>query len=100
VKYGAEGREIRLTCRRADNRAVLSVENYGKVIPKKELRHLFDRFYRADRARTGESGFGLGLSIAEAIVSEHRGRIRAESDARSTRFIVTLPLTHKPTKGE
>lgn len=100
VKYGAEGREIRLTCRRGDNRAVLCVENYGSLIPKKELRHLFDRFYRADRARTGENGFGLGLSIAEAIVREHRGKIRAESDARSTRFIVTLPFAHKPTKGE
>ena len=48
-------------------------------------------FYRADGSRT-QGGFGLGLSIAQAIVREHQGTIRCESDARSTRFIVTLPL--------
>ena len=63
----------------------------GPPIPAEVLPHLFERFYRADGSRT-QGGFGLGLSIAQAIVREHQGTIRCESDARSTRFIVTLPL--------
>ena len=70
---------------------MLTVENGGPPIPAEVLPHLFERFYRADGSRT-QGGFGLGLSIAQAIVREHQGAIRCESDARSTRFIVTLPL--------
>ena len=77
-----------------DRVAVLTVENGGPPIPPEVLPHLFDRFYRADGSRT-QGGFGLGLSIAQAIVREHKGTIRCVSDARSTRFIVTLPLGGK-----
>ena len=65
-------------------------ENAGSIDTGK----LFDRFYRADGSRT-QGGFGLGLSIAQAIVREHKGTIRCESDRRSTRFIVTLPAGGK-----
>lgn len=80
-----------MTLVQADRKAVLTVENGGPPIPAEVLPHLFERFYRADGSRT-QGGFGLGLSIAQAIVREHQGTIRCESDARSTRFIVTLPL--------
>ena len=73
----------------------LTVENSTEQpVEKPHLAHLFDRFYRADGSRT-QGGFGLGLSIAQAIVREHKGTIRCESDARSTRFIVTLPAGGK-----
>ena len=53
-----------------------------------------ERFVRGEESRSSE-GSGLGLSIAQAIVREHKGTIRCESDRRSTRFIVTLPAGGK-----
>ena len=72
-------------------RLEVSNENGGKAIPADVLPHLFERFYRADASRGEQSGFGLGLSIAAAIAADHKGTLKAESDAESTRFILTLP---------
>jgi len=92
IKYAPEHEPIRLTLAGEDKTARLTVENGGKPIPPEVAAHLFDRFYRADSARSGTEGFGLGLSIARTIATGHGGAIRCESDSRSTRFIVTLPL--------
>lgn len=92
IKYAPEGSEIRLRFKAEDRQARLTVENGGAPIPPEKLTHLFDRFYRLDDARSGAEGFGLGLSIARSIVTGHGGTIRCESDRRSTRFIVTLPV--------
>ena len=92
VKYAAKDAPIRLTLDVGGKNAVLAVENPGEPIPADKLPHLFDRFYRVDDARTGAAGFGLGLSIARQIVQRHHGSITAASDARATRFTVTLPL--------
>ncbi|MBQ9392471.1 MAG: HAMP domain-containing histidine kinase [Oscillospiraceae bacterium] len=92
IKYAPEGSEIRLHFKAEDRQARLTVENGGAPIPPEKLTHLFDRFYRLDDARSGAEGFGLGLSIARSIVTGHGGTIRCESDRRSTRFIVTLPV--------
>ena len=94
VKYAAEDAPIRLTLDISGKNAVLAVENPGDPIPPDKLPHLFDRFYRLDDARTGAGGFGLGLAIAQQIVHRHKGIITAASDARATRFTVTLPLRH------
>ena len=94
VKYAAEDAPIRLTLDISGKNAVLAVENPGDPIPPDKLPHLFDRFYRLDDARTGAGGFGLGLAIAQQIVRRHKGAITAASDARATRFTVTLPLRH------
>ena len=82
-----------MTLTQAERRAVLTVENGGPPIPPEVLPHLFERFYRADGSRT-QGGFGLGLAIARQIVQRHKGAITAASDARATRFTVTLPLRH------
>ena len=92
VKYGAAGGAITLTLRKTDRQARLTVANPGEPIPQEQLRRLFERFYRADDSRGEQSGFGLGLPIASTIAAEHRGTLKAESDAVSTRFTLTLPL--------
>ena len=99
VKYGAPGGTITLTLERMERQARLTVANPGDPIPPEHLPHLFERFYRADSSRGEQSGFGLGLSIADTIAREHKGSLRAESDAVSTRFIFTLPSVDKGKHG-
>ena len=94
AKYGAPGEGIVLSLRAERSQAILSVANGsgGHPIPPEELPRLFERFYRADASRGEQSGFGLGLPIAQAIAREHHGTLRAESDEKTTRFTFTLPL--------
>ena len=94
IKYSCPGGIIRLTLDQSDRNVRLQVsnDNGGNPIPADVLPHLFQRFFRADTSRGEQSGFGLGLSIAAAMVAEHKGTIKAESDEESTRFILTLPL--------
>ena len=92
IKYGADGGTITLTLQKTDRQARLTVSNPGEPIPADQLSHLFERFYRADASRGEKSGFGLGLPIARTIAQEHKGALKAESDAASTRFLYTMPL--------
>lgn len=85
--------EVRL--RVEARKASLSVRNQGSPIPAEDIDHIFDRFYRADKARTRDDSksFGLGLAIAREIAESHDGSIGAEStQADGTTFTVTLPL--------
>ncbi len=93
IKYGTDGGLIRLRADLTDRgvRLEVSNENGGNAIPPDVLPHLFERFYRADESRGEKSGFGLGLSIAASIAADHKGTLKAESDAETTRFILTLP---------
>lgn len=74
--------------------AELSVTNHGAPIDPEDLPHIFDRFYRSDKARARETGgFGLGLAIAKGIVESHGGKISVTSSLEAgTRFVVRLPL--------
>ncbi len=92
IKYGADSGEITLTLQKTERQARLTVSNFGPAIPPEQLRRLFERFYRADSSRGEKSGFGLGLPIASAIASEHKGGLHAESDSISTRFIFHIPI--------
>lgn len=92
IKYGADGGAITLSLQTTDRQARLVVSNPGEPIPAAQLPRLFERFYRADASRGEQSGFGLGLPIARTIAEEHKGSLKAESDASSTRFIFTMPL--------
>ena len=92
IKYGQDGGTITLTLQKTDRHARLIVTNPGEPIPPEQLKRLFERFYRADASRGEQSGFGLGLPIAAAIASEHKGTLKAESDQVSTRFLFTMPL--------
>ena len=86
---------VRLSVSAEAGRGLLSVSDNGPGIPEDKIGHVFERFYRADSARTlGEQeGSGLGLSIAAWIASAHQGEIRVENrDEGGCRFIVSLPL--------
>ena len=92
VKYSDSGTDIRLTAEKQGRFAVVTVADSGADIPADKLPHIFDRFYRADEARTDGDSFGLGLPIAKAIIDAHHGTLRCESGGGVTRFIITLPL--------
>ena len=72
----------------------ITVNNTGDPIPPEDLPHIFERFYRSDKARTQKNqagGYGLGLAIARTIAEKHGAQIKAESDAlRGTMFTVTF----------
>lgn len=88
VKYCDDGGEIELRLERKKH-PVLYVENAYANVGETEFGKLFDRFYRADRARTFTGGFGVGLSIARAIVTQHKGEISAyKKDAGHIAFKV------------
>ncbi len=95
-KYCGPGGRITVTLKGGE-RAALTVHNTGEPIPAEAQAHLFERFYRADAARSRETGgYGLGLSIASAIVEGHRGKIGVRSaPGEGTAFTVTLPLDGK-----
>ena len=91
-KYARKGGKVWVDLRRRGrNRCVLTVADQGAPIPPEDLPHLFERFYRADPARSRTGSFGLGLSIAEAIVRRHRGRVWVESREGVNAFRVELP---------
>ncbi len=96
-KYADASVPVAVRLERAGSTARLSVRNAGPVIPADELEHLFDRFYRTDRARSQSEnaprGYGLGLSIAQGIAQQLGGTLRATSTAEEgTTFTCTLPL--------
>ena len=92
-KYAQDGGTVTVRLERLGGQCRLSVNNTGEPIPEEDLPHLFDRFYRSDKARTREQGgFGLGLAIAKSIVDEHKGSIAVASSAlEGTTFTVVLP---------
>lgn len=80
VKYTPEGGHIGICALEDENGVALSVSDTGIGMDEEHLAHIFEQFYRADKARARATGeMGLGLSIAEAIVSAHGGRISAQS---------------------
>lgn len=91
-KYCGPGGTVRVTLK-GGGEAALTVHNTGEPIPAEDQAHLFERFYRADAARGREKGgYGLGLSIAAAIVERHGGKIAVRSTVgEGTAFTVILP---------
>lgn len=93
TKYAPKDTTVRVSLARDGKRSRLLVSNLGEVIPQEDLEHLFDRFFRTDRARErrGEGGFGLGLAIAHSIVISYGGTIQATSSVEEgTSITVTL----------
>ena len=94
-KYTKGDSPVHVSLANEGKRCTLSVNNKGDVIDAEDLPHVFDRFYRTDKARTrGDEtgGFGLGLAIAKGITESHKGTISCTSnEVEGTTFTVTLP---------
>jgi signal transduction histidine kinase len=100
LKFTPEGGTITVHIDRQGPRARIGVRDSGPGIDPKDLPHLFDRFYRADRARTGE-GTGLGLAIGRWIAEAHGGQIMAaNAQGGGALFIVIMPAMDKPAAAD
>ncbi|MFL2029497.1 cell wall metabolism sensor histidine kinase WalK [Loigolactobacillus zhaoyuanensis] len=93
IKYSPDGGVI--TCRllETNNHVILSISDQGLGIPRKDLPHVFDRFYRVDKARSrAQGGTGLGLAISKEVVERLNGRIWVDSkEGKGSTFYISLP---------
>jgi signal transduction histidine kinase len=94
IKYNTPGGKLCLRLQRQEDNAVLTVTDTGVGIPEDALQHIFERFYRVDKARSRSSGgSGLGLSIVHSMVERNEGTIEVESTpGQGSVFTVTFPI--------
>jgi signal transduction histidine kinase len=93
IKYSPEKSTIIVSSKADAHAAIVTVRDEGIGIAPDALAHVFDRFYRADKARTSKNGFGLGLSIAKHIADLHQGTVTLSSTVgKGTKVTVSLPL--------
>jgi two-component system sensor histidine kinase CiaH len=98
VKYGPEKSEVTMQVQKHQKNAVIQVIDQGIGIKATEMPHIFDRFYRADSARSKQKahGYGIGLAIAKNIVEAHAGKITAQSRlGKGSTFTITLPHAYR-----
>lgn len=91
-KYSTPGGNVIISVHRQGNQCHLIVDSPGQTLTKEERKKIFTRFYRADPARKMEHSYGLGLAIAKGIVTDHGGKIWAESREGRNSFHILLPL--------
>ncbi|MBR7927732.1 cell wall metabolism sensor histidine kinase WalK [Aerococcaceae bacterium zg-ZUI334] len=96
IKYSPDGGEIFVKIEETENVVILSIQDEGLGIPQKDIPHLFERFYRVDKARSrDQGGTGLGLAISKEVVELHGGRIWVESEEnKGSTFFVELPYAN------
>lgn len=93
IAYSYEKSVINISAKQQDKNIVITFTNQGNPIPQARLDNIFEKFYRLDTARsTSTGGAGLGLAIAQEIVTAHDGTISVESNPENTTFTVKLPL--------
>lgn len=100
IKYSPDGGNVTVRLMTTHNEALLSIQDQGLGIPQKAIPHIFERFYRVDKARSREQGgTGLGLAIAKEVVERLNGRIWVNSiENKGSSFYISLP--YDPTIGE
>ena len=92
IAYSYENSVIDISAKQQDKNIVITFTNQGNPIPQAKLETIFEKFYRLDSARsTNTGGAGLGLAIAQVIVTAHDGTISVESNTENTTFTVKLP---------
>ena len=97
LKYTPDGGEVTVSLTTEGRTAILTVQDNGVGIPPEDQGHIFERFYRVDKARSRETGgTGLGLSIVRQLVSLHKGVITVDSaPGKGSTFTVKLPMDGK-----
>lgn len=97
VKYSLDGGKIIIATKIVETDVAITISDQGLGIPKKDLKNIFKRFYRVDKARSrAQGGSGLGLSISKEIVELLNGQISVDSiEGKGTSFTIVLPLESK-----
>ena len=90
IKYSPESETVSLSLKRLPRGIVLKISNPAPDLTEQSIENMFDRFYRLDTARSSSEGFGIGLSVANAIVSSHKGKITAQKQNDSLVIEVVL----------
>ena len=90
MKYSTPGGKVSVDLRKNGRNCLLTVTTPGEPLSQEDLKNIFKRFYRGDKARTMNGSYGLGLSIAQSILENHGGKTRAESGENYNRFTVQL----------
>ncbi|MDR3191306.1 MAG: cell wall metabolism sensor histidine kinase WalK [Lactobacillaceae bacterium] len=95
IKYSPDGSVINVMMEHTDSHVILSISDQGLGIPRKDLGHIFDRFYRVDKARSrAQGGSGLGLAISKEIIEQVHGNIWVDSvEGQGSTFYISLPFT-------
>ncbi|MGP1567311.1 sensor histidine kinase [Peptoanaerobacter stomatis] len=96
-KYSNENTVINVSLKKEQEKIKFEINNFGPIIPKTELTHIFERFYRVEKSRNKEhGGYGLGLSIAKKITDNHNMKIWAESnEQKGTSFKIIMNGTNQ-----
>ncbi len=93
LKYSVPNGTVAVELMQNGRVCTLAVSSMGEPISKEDLKNIFKRFYRADKARAMNGSYGLGLAIAESVVEAHKGKIWAESKEGRNTFFVQLPVS-------
>ncbi|MHB8134112.1 MAG: sensor histidine kinase [Anaerolineaceae bacterium] len=95
IQYSPPNSKVCISMRKIENDVQISIKDSGPGIPKKDLDHIFDRFYRGEKSRQRNqiSGFGLGLAITQFIIQQHHGKISVDSvQNEGTTFTIEIPI--------
>jgi len=96
IKFTSQNGKVNISTELSENSVLVKVSDTGIGISPEDLPHIFERFYKADKARAGE-GAGLGLAIAKHVIQTHGGSIWVESEeGKGSTFFFTLPLKSRP----
>ena len=96
IKFTSQNGEVNISTELSENSVLVKVSDTGIGISKENLPRIFERFYKADKARAGE-GAGLGLAIAKHVIQAHGGNIWVESEeGKGSTFFFDLPLQPNP----
>lgn len=90
-KYSLPGSQVRISLTQSRNHCLLQISSRGETLTEKQCKDIFNRFYRVDETRSRDGSYGLGLSIAQGLIREYRGKIWARGKDGVNTFFVTLP---------